>query len=351
MSNLNSLLFYILSFSLIFIITLIFDNIKNKGKMIKGIYFFAIFMVMYFISGYRYNVGWDYKAYIDMYSSYNYLDKGSVLLFSISNLISNEPQTIIKLYSLLTITFFILFLNKRIEKEKISYIIGSFLFVVFPMSFNGIRQYLAITIILYAVELMKEKKTKVGLLFYILAVFMHNSAIIFVPYLFILLKGKKNCAKKIYILTLLVSIGLILFTSVLGRISVMRKYLGYMEMLSLSNTNYNLIISYVPFISLLALFYKTIKKDENIKIYTSLFLSGIFLEIVFSSTEVSRIGLYLSAYLILLFPKLLEKIKKFNTRIAVKCLYYTLLVIYFVLVFYIVGRAKVFPYNNILFLS
>ena len=349
MTNTESLVFYLVSFSLIVILSLIYDYIKksNLNKM-QNIILIIIFIMLTFISGYRYNVGTDFKSYIQMYHDYSYLELCSKYLFKIANNISNDPQTIILLYSLITNIFTILLLKKISQKENISLIIASYLFIFFPISFNAIRQSLSISIILYSLILLKENiKNKIPYFLLIAACLFHTSALIIFPYLIIILKSKdKKLVKNSIIFTLSLVIALLIYFYFLKDIGIIRK-IGYLGRFSLNKIDINLLISYVPFLIIILLFNKSISKSRELAMYSCMFISGVILEVLFSSTQVSRIGLYFSIFLIILVPELLEKIKDKNSRKIIKTLYYIFLVSYFSFVFYYYGRAEIFPYNNI----
>ena len=351
MSNINSLIFYLSSFFIIIFLAFIYDNIKGNKKIIyKNLILLVIIILLTVISGFRYNVGTDYHSYIRMYHSYSFLDIGSRYLFKIANFLSSNSQTIIIIYSVLTNLFLILVLKKISEKNKISLIMASYLLIFFPISFNTIRQSLAIIIIIYALLLFKENKNnKNAYLLFILAVLFHNSAVIIFPYLLITYKSKdKNLIKNSIFFTTSLIIFMFIYFYFLKDIGLIRKYVGYLGVFSFQNTDMNLLISYAPFLLLLFLFRNSIKNSRDLSIYSCLFISGIIFEVVFSSTQVSRIGFYFSTFLIILIPELFEKIKDNKSKRIIKFFYCFYLIIYFVLVFYFHGRAQIFPYDNIL---
>ena len=348
MTNTESLVFYLVSFSLIVILSLVYDYIKNSNlNKMQNLVLIIILILLTFISGFRYNVGTDYNSYIQMYHDFNYLELGSKFLYKIANNISNDPQTIIVLYSLITNIFTILLLKKISQKENISLIIASYLFIFFPISLNAIRQSLSISIILYSLILLKKNiKNKIPYFLLIAACLFHTSALIIFPYLIIIYKSKdKKLVKNSIIFTVSLVIALLIYFYFLKDIGIIRK-IGYLGSFSLNKIDINLLISYIPFLIIL-LFNKSISKSRELAMYSCMFISGVILEVLFSSTQVSRIGLYFSIFLIILVPELLEKIKDENSKKIIKVLYYIFLVSYFTFVFYYYGRAEIFPYNNV----
>lgn len=348
----KSLLFYLISFLIIIIVTKIFDiNIKKNNKLFSIILFILILFMLTFISGFRYYVGTDYHAYIQMYNSYSYLEFGSVILFKIANLLSPNPQTIIFIYSLVTNLVILFSMYRFRNKCDISLSMATYLFMFFPFTFNIIRQSLAFSICLLAITYLLDKNYKRYIILVLVASLFHSSALIILPFIIVPLNSKnnKNIIKYI-IFTILLIISILLCYKFFSNISIFRKYLGYYATVSFSNLQFIGLISYVPFIILILFFYKSIKKDYYLSSLSGLFISGILLEFLFSSSEVSRSGLYLLVSNMLLMPSLFYNVKNRFSKAVLNFLYITFMAVYFILVFYLYGRAEIFPYNNIYFL-
>jgi transmembrane protein EpsG len=75
------------------------------------------------------------------------------------------------------------------RKYSTHYVLSIFLFIAstdyISWMFNGLRQFMAVTIILFAVPFMLEKKYVQAILIILLASTMHQSALIMIPFVFI----------------------------------------------------------------------------------------------------------------------------------------------------------------------
>lgn len=354
MSNFLSLLFYIFSFLIsIFCMNLFYIFYKKNHKVISSFFILAVFSILTIISGTRYNVGADYGAYIRMfqYKTYGYLEFGSRLLYKISTYITEDPQFIIILFSALTNFAILMAIYRLKDRCKPSLVLASYLFIFFPFSFNIIRQSLAMAICFLAFTYLKQN-TKKAYLLVILAGLIHSSAFLMLLFFIVYAHSKEEKIYRniiiLFFVFILVAFFYLIFSSDLG-ISV--KYGGYLKSFSFSTLEYITLISYVPFWILIFLFKKTIR-DENDKSYSilaTMYLVGCLFEFLFSSTAISRFGLYFSFFIILLFPLLLEKIKDHKSRNVIKCVYLIFLCLYFAIVYYYHGRAIIFPYDSTLF--
>lgn len=353
MTRIESLLFYLVNFFIIVLLIKIFDYVNSKNKKISKFFLILPMILLTWISGYRYYVGADYSAYVNMYNQYSYLNIGSRFLYDIANFISDNSQTIIVLYAFLTNLFLFLIIYKMKDRLKNTYLImATYLFVYFPFSLNIIRQTLSIMIVLYLLLLCEEKKYIKAFIFLILAIMIHSSAVVLIPYFLLYIFDKnENKSNKIIILTILLIAGIIMYSLFLGNIFGIKRYFGYMSKFNFKDIEITTIYSYAPFMIISILYSNIIKKNINIKLLSIFFYSGVIWEFLFSSTQIFRIGMYFSITLIILIPALINKTKNIHTKSFVVFVYILFLTIYFVVVFYLVGRAGIFPYNNIIFVN
>lgn len=349
MSNIYSLYFYIGIFFAVISLSVFYDFFRNKNKKVLANFILIIaFFILTIVSGIRYKVGSDYNAYIKMYNSYSYLEPGSRMLFSISNLISENPQTIIFIYSILTNIFIILSIKEIEFKGSTPLIIATYLFLYFPFSLNIIRQSLAVSILLLAFFKIINGKKKLAIILGILACLVHGSAIFFIPYFLIFMLVKKEKIYRItYLYTGVLMVMLLAYVILFGKTATSIKYFGYLGKFSIRGIDYYQFMSYVPFLLICLLSKRIFENSKMISSLNGLFISGVLFEVILSSTQVSRIGIYFSIYSIFLIPSLLEEIKNKKTRKIIKMVYCIFLVVYFVGVYYLHGRTNIFPYRTI----
>ena len=171
-------------------------NPKDKNRL-----YFCVFVLLTFISGFRYETGVDWVAYeyemdraISLSDAITYdkwewlsnrLDFGYSILMALIKMIGGGIQTLFFVVAFLT--QYLLYLNL---KRYSAYVLFSYLvyytFFFFIFDLSGIRQALAIQIFLYSIRFINEKKFSKYLLYIILATSIHWTAIVLIfLYLFI----------------------------------------------------------------------------------------------------------------------------------------------------------------------
>ena len=184
----DSLLLYIIIFS----ISIISFYLSIKVCSIyKYFFLFVSFILPLFISAARYAVGTDYFNYINYYFipmlnggklPFSSKEYAFILLIKFATLI-NEYQVIFIISSMLILLFIFKGIWKYNSKYKI-YIYIMYIFLIFPTSFNNIRQNISIAILIYNLNSIFEKNLRKYILFSILAILFHSSSIIFLPMYF-----------------------------------------------------------------------------------------------------------------------------------------------------------------------
>ncbi len=187
------------------IISLLCAYLSRKVKNTKLQKVFVIGMIIPFIivSSIRYEVGTDYNyRYVnDFYSISNgtpveNLELGFKLIIKLCLIFTNNSQILFVVTSILINVLIMLRINKNSKNLIFSitlFVIGGFFF----QSLNIVRQFLAMSIIFYAHELLLKGKKKFYILFVILAFFIHSSSIIML--ILLLLKDKYIFKPKIVI--------------------------------------------------------------------------------------------------------------------------------------------------------
>ncbi len=164
-------------------------NYKLRMSTVKGLYSMAIITPLWFVMGFRYNIGADYKNYekIFLYAVHDkkrYLvELGYYYLNRIAGLFSENPQIIF----LLTAFLIILFMLKGIERNNGSMyygILGCMGLGYYFYAMNIQRQYVAIMIMLYAFYFLEEKRLREYMICVVIAASFHVSAIVWIPVYF-----------------------------------------------------------------------------------------------------------------------------------------------------------------------
>lgn len=167
----KSLIIYSFAFIVSLILCYIYEKyIDKNSKKNRIIWALIIIMPTVLVSGLRYGIGIDFFEYdkqfyevIDNQNvNYKYYLQEPLNLFLIyfSNIIFRCSQGYFFVYAFLTVFF----AYKSIEnyKDKMSMTLGLFIFymVYYLVSFNIMRQMLAVVIILYALKYIRRTKFK-----------------------------------------------------------------------------------------------------------------------------------------------------------------------------------------------
>lgn len=365
---LSSLLFYIIMFLLsVFFITRV-DKIYNAKKISEKKYKIITYSVLglvipILISGLRYEVGTDYYTYTNLYKQcidLNYIQvskKGvEVTFYIIAKMASifNTHQLLFVIYSIITIGFIYKSIFDKREKISISLCFFLYLFLEFTTSMNIIRQAAAIAIIAYAYKYIEDRKIVKFAFFTILATLFHTTALLVLPFYFILVKPKKYKKNtKVYriLFTILIIVILldyeriILFLS--NSIPIFSKFGTYIE--GEKNTR-NLVViqKIILLMTLLPFRKKMIKYNEKNELYYFLLIIDLLLSFTgFISPYIKRIALYFQVsqlYILAGLPKIFKEKKVVQTTTIIIIAY---AISIFVLTVYILGQGNLIPYKTI----
>lgn len=185
----------------IYIIISIIAWFEIKGLLPKNkIFLYFVLSIFVFIAGFRYETGVDWAGYSDYYDEtvaldeafnkdnfkhiFVTLDVGYALLNSIVKMFNGGIQVIFFVVSLLSS----ILLWKNLKRYTVYVITGmliyySFYFFIFDMS--GLRQGLAIQIIIFAFQYLEKRNFSKYLLYILLATSIHWSAFILILIYFI----------------------------------------------------------------------------------------------------------------------------------------------------------------------
>lgn len=218
----------------ILIINLILSYIANisydkKYKLASVLSISILVLVNVIFSGCRdFGIGIDTNVYIESYfnatadlqslkSSWNVegFDKGFLLLAYVSNLFSDDAQSLLVVTSLFIQVFFYLALWQYKKVCNISIFVATLLFCIifYCHTLNLMRQFCAISLLAFAFSLFIQGKWKMYIVLQILAFFFHSTSIIFLFVPIFLKMSKMENIKKRNVYSFIVIISLLLFVS------------------------------------------------------------------------------------------------------------------------------------------
>lgn len=278
---------YFVFFSLI----LVFLVLSKLGYTRFWIFICFIFSGLF--SGFRYEVGVDFYSYIDnidniLHGYSTSFEIGNVFLIRVIGGLNLSYQFFFLFYSILTSIFIFLF----VSRYSLSLVTSSFFYFFFSVfylaSFNAVRQYLAISIFLFSIRYILERKILFFFVSILVASMFHLSAILMLPLYFIL---NLNGSFSRYIL--FGALGLFSFVFFLEYLAGYIFHLSYLDFEN--NTTSRGIV--VVFIFILVLIFILLRNDlgELVLFKNMLFISMILL------------------ILMLIYPKYSMALMRFNS--------------------------------------
>lgn len=368
---------------LVFVISLLLlkiSNVTHKNKVVSYLFITLALLLPCLLAAFRANtIGTDVKVY--MLPLYNSARRFSgfiqffthtiilkdflyLLLTFVCAKIGSFPLLLGLLEALVIVPLFIAI--KRKYKNGNEILISFFLFFTFffNQSLNMVRQSISISFFILALTYLEEKKDKKFMLYSLIAVLFHSSAIVFLPIYFLykfLLKNNENKSEKLLKNTIFIFLIVVLFcfptmlkiANTLGLMSNIKysmysgKYLRTSYDFSFINT-----FIYLFIFMILRLNKSKIKNNfinSNYYLYSSL-ISIIILQFGTIITYSDRIGYYLF-YPLLLFilpSALVTKNKKITkNEMLYNILTYSIFIFYWIYWIAILNYNNTFPYISI----
>lgn len=254
--------------------------------------------------------------------------------------ISSDPRTY--LWVIACIQGFVLIWFFR--KYSPSYFLSVFLFVAsadyLSWMYNGIRQFLAVTIILLAIPFILRKKYILAVIIILLAATIHQTALMMIPIIFIVQGETWN--KKTIVFTLLVIAALVFvdqFTNLLEDTLAGTQYKNVMsdiEEFGNKGTNFFRVLVYsVPAI-LSFVYRKTINSEAPqiiiLSANMSIVSSGLYIVSMFTSgVFMGRLPIYCSLFGYIFLPWIINRLFEGKARFIT----YTTMVVLYLAYYYV----------------
>lgn len=281
-----------------------------------------VFLVLFLISGFRDGSGTDYSNY--QYLFYSYINGGSdwkrleigfQLIFKFIKFFSDNDR-----YFFVITSFLILFLNTLgFLKYSRSTLLSIFLFVTFYYffnSWNGIRQFLAMSLILcFSTKYLAERNILKYVVSVLFASLFHVSALFMLPAYF---ANKKLNIRHILFLVLLIPFLFLMFDFVSPWIfSISGSYAVYTNYKAGSVSAFLLVESCFFIIILIA--YRNNKNWTGVEIisFNLALISFIFLVLSYKNIMFYRMAIYYGMYFFIIIPAALSSFSKRNNKTVV----------------------------------
>ena len=295
-----------------FIIQVIPIAKERKNKYFLFIAFFEFFLILAF----RKPIS-DMIKYCQYYSIigetswkdliYFSWEKGYIFLNKILYMINHSEQFFIIVTSALGLIGPYYFI-KRYSKN---YLMSVLLFII--LSFFGyhyyvLRQMLALSVLLFSIRFIEERKLGKFILCVLLATSLHLTSILFLIGYFIF---PLKITKKHFIRVMIIVAILIPLKGVLVKLVAL---VGYQEYIGVSTSDgYNLLIMMLGFLILfyiIASFRSKDKNEENTIFYNQFFLAVMLQVLATSQSVIARIVVDFYIAIIILIPNVIEDLKE-----------------------------------------
>ena len=257
----------------------------NKKYDIANMYLTTVCVALMLISAFRYNTGRDFHTYTStlLYlktgkslSWLNY-EPGFMLLYKILAPFTKSGQIIIVVSSAITITLFCI----SIKEHSVNVCQSLFLFYalyMYCMSFNLIRQFIAIGIINVSMWYFRERKLPKAMLCILVAAMFHSTALLCVPFYFF-----QTIKMKFRVIVIIVLVSLVLFgfydQIVSFILSFIPKYARYLNAEG-SSSVFNIAVLLVTLVMLLYIREGHLYQPDEIKTLNFFISAALFCLII-----------------------------------------------------------------------
>lgn len=369
------MLIYLLFFILVIGLTGVSEVILKKGN--NKILFFIISSIVVFLvaafAGVRdKTVGTDVLTYaepiltsIEKYGlnftmKYANVEHLYILLSYIVTLIRGNLNVLLFFIQLLILIIVYIYAYKNKNEVSITMIVAVYLFMFYGITFNLMRQSIAMFIMLYALKYIKERKLVKYIISIIIAMNFHITAVflIFLYWLYPIFNKKDKYLYQIIIISILIFVILALKSvlEIFLNFGILpEKFSSYLGTFLFEETNFQIKASIMKIIILFfACIYINVKKN-NITVDDQFAFFLIVIDfILFQAGAIisyaERISYYFSliGYMYLI-PRFLKIFKNnMSNKIGSIIILFIFLVIYWYITFVILGVSSIIPYKSVI---
>lgn len=282
-----------------------------------GIWYVFLFLTLFIVSGFRYQVGTDFGYYYTMpvdswsqvASDFLTLDEPLMkLIVYLTRSIWDEGIFVILVLSFLTLVL-VFYGISHYDDNEITLILLLYIFSgAMGFAFNGIRQALAASFVFA----FSQKSKKHWLLKYIIIVFIafliHKSALVMLPLL--LLAQMKVSGKRVLLLFASAAVLPFCFDFILDLMHVNTtspEALAYIEQ---TINPLRIVVSFAPLLLILVMQDRKKFLLENAFITNLSILNAVLMLSTYNSAYLNRVTQYTGLFLILFIPRALQFVEK-----------------------------------------
>lgn len=343
-------------------------KIYRKKYRFSNIYIFFGVLVLAGLAGLRDRyIGSDVMSYVyyafersKYYSSlidaikYGGLEPGYNAVVYLSYKISPDIHLLHFLTSLITLSLFVLFANNFSNKKNMAIMFSIYILMYYNTSLNIVRQFIALSIYLYSSKYLFQGKYVKYLLFSIVAIMFHSSAIItlLILPLYLVLRDTRDSKLKttgiigVVLCGLFIAQRLVRFLANAG--IVPQQYVSYFS----SGGNSSVVMQLIPRIPIILagiLLYKKIDAEDHRGhfIFCLLLIDGIAAVLAPVIGDASRIALYFGMWQCAYIPLVCDAAGKVTkNRKLIVLLAYLYIILYWIYCVPIRNFGHTYPYSS-----
>ena len=279
-----------------------------------------------------------------------YFEPGYQIFNKIVSLIHNDFHFYLFVYNIIIWGGICYFLKKY--SLNLIYSVWLFLFLgYFDQTFNLLRQYFALAILLYSYKYIEKRFFKKFIIFVLIAMLFHTSAIVFIIAYFTYNLKIKNNRRFILIYFILCFICFI-SSSLLYKILELTPYGEYLtsEIWSVQEKVSKIapIMNYLILLTILSCYWVYNKSNDKISnsMYLLVIIASFITILSFRFTPLERISSYFSVFCVILFPNTIKQISNKNKRRFLYTFFFLLFMTrYIIIAYYRPDWAAVYPYK------
>lgn len=361
---------YFIAFFMSCLFTYIANNKFNKNKKKSGILFsFIAIFILAMLAGLRdTSIGTDVEYYLtvdlnsasnfsNFFSYYNYC--GEELLFALLVFVVNKCFNNINflMFIIQLIMTILVYLEIYRNRKKYNMALSMFIYCIFvyPRFLNIIRQGIAISIVIFSMRFVENKKIKKFLTTIIIASFFHRTAIIALSLYFLYNNVKNNKKYNLLFIYCVIFIAVIGYDQLLKLLINMgllpSKYNAFLTKFMRESIDIDFATAFykIIWISLLLMMGKYMKpKDDNYKFYFHLLIIDIILwELNYKILNAERLSYYFGLIgMINLYPQLYNvQLKNKKQKVIVLIFIILISLFYFYWKFIYFHSGEIYPYK------
>ena len=328
-------------------------NLLSIGSLDRG-GFLPVFGFLAFFSAVRDGIGVDYESYmnhilmIQQGAPHHYMEIGFKKTVKFLEFITVDPRFVIIVAGVVTTWLF----ARAIWEQSSNPVLSIFLFLswgYYFFTFNTIRNFWALAIVMYAIRFIKEGKKIQFILFVLVAATFHKSALFCLPIYFI----SDFRWKKLYYPILGGGILATLFLKDILRTAVFYFYPRYEgSAYDIGRISYLNIVNALVVITLCVFYYQRVEQSRETRLYFHLNVLAFCLYVgMYWIPEISRIGFYLNTTSLFLVPNILNNVENEHNKKSLKIAVY----LFSIILFYLLCREfygstiQLLPYRTWIF--